>query len=503
MKQLGYTDSIFVSLETKETPQHIAFMGVYDPSTAPGGVVRFKDVMANFERRLNALPTFRTRLVEVPGRLDRPYWVVDDSFDVEYHVRHLALPQPGDWRQLCIQIARMHARPLDMKRPLWECNVIEGLNGVEGCPPGSFAVYVKIHHSMVDGDLGQRVLAVLHDMEPNPPPVEEESEQATADAAEEFKQPRLGDTELISRAFTNRVQNAPAFAKSAVELAKSVGDTVSKIANDELPMPASGPKTRFDEPVGPHRVVEAVEFSLPVLKEIKTIAGVTINDVCVAIVSGAMRKYLDHYGELPEESVIANVPVGLRKRGVVETDDNNQIAALMTRIHTEIADPIDRLHAVHDAMVDAKKFIDTPISQPLKIVGLFPPFMSKPLSRFYASAGLTKYLPAGTPCVITNVPGPRIDLYANGAKLVRMHLLGVLTPGVALFNAIFSLGDKLTITVLADRDIMPDPLFYKQCLEESFAELRDAVVGQPKPAPKKAAPRRKAAAKAPPAGKHS
>ena len=92
MKQLGYTDAIFVSLETKETPQHIAFMGVYDPSTAPGGVVRFKDVLANFEQRLNALPTFRTRLVEVPGRLDRPYWVVDDSFDVEYHVRHLALP---------------------------------------------------------------------------------------------------------------------------------------------------------------------------------------------------------------------------------------------------------------------------------------------------------------------------------------------------------------------------------------------------------------------------
>ena len=136
--------------------------------------------------------------------------------------------------------------------------------------------------------------------------------------------------------------------------------------------------------------------------------------------------------------------------------------------------------------------IEVLISQPLKIVGLVPPFMSKPISRLYASAGLTKYLPAGTPCVITNVPGPQMDLYANGAKLVKMHLLGVLTPGVALFNAIFSLGNKLTITVLADRDIMPDPLFYKQCLEESYAELRDAILGKPKPAPKKSAAKKKA-----------
>ena len=491
MKQLGYTDSIFVSLETKEAPQHIAFMGVYDPSTAPGGIVRFKDVLANFEKRLHALPTFRTRLVEVPGRLDRPYWVIDDSFDVEYHVRHLALPKPGDWRQLCIQISRMHARPLDLKRPLWECNVIEGLDGVEGCPPGSFAVYVKIHHSLVDGDLGQRVLAVMHDLEPNPPPPEPESEQAEADVSEEFKHPRLGDTELVTRAFNNRIQNAPDTAKTAVEVVKSIGETVAKIANDDLPIPASGPKTRFDNPVGPHRAVEAVEFKLSELKKLKTVTGTTINDVCVAIVSGGLRKYLQNYGELPEESVIANIPVGLRKRGIV-SEENNQVAALMTRIHTEIGDPIDRLHAVHDSMNDAKKFIDTPISQPLKIVGLVPPFMSKPISRLYASAGLTKYLPAGTPCVITNVPGPQMDLYANGAKLVKMHLLGVLTPGVALFNAIFSLGNKLTITVLADRDIMPDPLFYKQCLEESYAELRDAILGKPKPAPKKSAAKKKA-----------
>ena len=110
MEQLGYTDAIFINLETERTPQHIGFMGIYDPSTARDGVVRFKDVIKNFEGRMHSLPNFRTRLVQVPGRLDRPYWVVDDAFDVEYHIRHIALPQPGDWRQLCIQVARISSR---------------------------------------------------------------------------------------------------------------------------------------------------------------------------------------------------------------------------------------------------------------------------------------------------------------------------------------------------------------------------------------------------------
>ena len=134
MKQLGILDSAFVNLEQTNTPQHVGGMGIYDPSTAPGGFVRFKDVIASFERRLGDLPLFRTRLVEVPGGLDRPYWIKDANFDVEFHLRHIALPQPGDWRQLCIQTARLHSRPLDMSRPLWEAYIIEGLDNIPNPP---------------------------------------------------------------------------------------------------------------------------------------------------------------------------------------------------------------------------------------------------------------------------------------------------------------------------------------------------------------------------------
>ena len=140
MKQLGILDSAFINLEQTNTPQHVGGLGIYDPSTAPGGFVRFKDVIASFERRLGKLPLFRTRIVEVPGGLDRPYWVKDANFDVEFHLRHIALPEPGDWRQLCIQVARLHSRPLDMSRPLWEAYIIEGLDNIPNLPAGCFAV---------------------------------------------------------------------------------------------------------------------------------------------------------------------------------------------------------------------------------------------------------------------------------------------------------------------------------------------------------------------------
>mgnify|MGYP003572004696 CR=1 FL=1 len=478
MKQMGYTDSIFISLETPTTPHHIAFMGIYDPSTAEGGKVRFKEVLANFEQRLQALPIFRTRVVQVPGWVDRPYWVQDDSFDVEYHIRHIALPQPGDWRQLCIQVARLHARGLDMKRPLWECTVIEGLHGIEGLPSGSFAIYVKLHHAIVDGDLGQHVMGVLHDLEPKPAAAVPRSTSVEVAITKEFDGPRLGNVELLARAVTNRVKNALPTVRTTVSTVTDLVETLTKIARKELPPPQLGPRTRFDQPVGQHRVMEAAEFSLSELKAIKNATDTTINDVCVSIIGGGLRKYLQAHGELPEQSIIGNMPVNMRKRGLL-SDEANQVGAMMAQIHTEEADPVERLCKVHKSVADAKAFIGTPITEPLKLVGLFPPFMSRPLCRLYVDSEATRLLPIGTPAVITNIPGPRVDLYCNGAKLVNMYVIGLCTAGVALFNAIFSLGDKLTITFLADRDIMPDPAFYRQCVEESFRELRDAVLGKP------------------------
>ena len=137
-------DASFVALETRNSPMHIGSILIYNPETAPGGFVRFKDILAFFESRKQLSKTIRQRLVRVPFDLDYPYWIEDKEFDLEYHVRHVALPRPGDWRQLCIQAARVFSRPLDLTRPPWEFTVIEGLDNIPGVTPGSFAMVTKV-----------------------------------------------------------------------------------------------------------------------------------------------------------------------------------------------------------------------------------------------------------------------------------------------------------------------------------------------------------------------
>src|SRR5215218_1097735 len=170
MRQMGGQDASFVYNEAPRMPMHIAGLAIYDPSTAKNGTVTFKGILDHIRARMPLVPTYRERMVRVPFDLDHPWWIVDPEFDLEFHVRHIALPEPGDWRQLCIQAARLHARELDLERPLWEMYVIEGLDNVEGVPPGSFALVSKTHHAAIDGVSGAEMTAAIHDMTPDAPP---------------------------------------------------------------------------------------------------------------------------------------------------------------------------------------------------------------------------------------------------------------------------------------------------------------------------------------------
>src|SRR5215207_1295364 len=163
MQQLSGLDASFLYFETPQSPGHIFTVYIYDPSTAPGGKVTFKGILDHYRGRLHASQAFRQKLVQVPLGLDHPYWIEDPDFDLEFHVRHIALPKPGDWRQFCIQIARLHSRPLDLSKPLWELYVIEGLDNVEGVAPGSFALVLKTHHAAIDGVSGMELLSAIHD----------------------------------------------------------------------------------------------------------------------------------------------------------------------------------------------------------------------------------------------------------------------------------------------------------------------------------------------------
>ncbi len=472
MKQLGTLDSAFINLENSATPQHVGGLGIYDPSTAPGGFVRFKEVLTSFEQRLNKLPLFRTRLVQVPGDIDRPYWVEDKNFDVEFHIRHISLPKPGDWRQLWIQAARLHARSLDMSRPLWEAYIIEGLDNIDGLPEGAFAMYTKMHHSLVDGAGGASFMSALHDLEPNPSYDNNESQQTII----VDRQP--SDGELLARALLNRTTNSVGMLRSigstAVELAK-YGLAVAK---EDVPSPdIAAPKTRFNRKVGPHRVAEAAVFELAHFKEIKNACGATINDVALAIVGGALRRYLDRHGELPDESLAASIPMNMRTRRE-QNDENNQVGSMFTELHTNIADPLERVKAVRESAQLAKEASESsPLVEAMRVAGFFSPAFSKSIASFWAKNQLSRFIPMNISTVVTNVPGPNFPLYCAGAEMVRYHGLGLLTPGCGLFHTIFSSNGKVTITILGDRGAMPDPEYYAQCLQHSFEEMYLAATG--------------------------
>ena len=498
MKQLGVLDSAFINLEHPNTPQHIGGFGIYDPSTAADGFVRFKEVIANFEHRLDKMPIMRTRLIEVPFGLDKPYWVIDDHFDTEYHLRHIALPRPGNWRQLCIQVARLHSRPLDMSRPLWECYVIEGLDNISGLPEGAFAIYTKMHHSLIDGAGSQSFMHALHDLEPVPTTA---FAAKALERAKDYAPATLAPARLLRKALTNTVSSSVGLIKGAVKLGGGLVRTAWDIRSEKLPAYPSAPKCRFDKPVGPHRVFDASLFSLDDFKAIRHATGTTINDVAVTVVAGALRKYLQHHGELPEVSLAASMPVNVR--GTKEaTADNNQIGAIMSLIHTDIKDPVERLLAIHHSMNGAKKYVETPLADPIKVAGLFNPWLSKRVARWYADRHMTEKLPMGNSCgVITNVAGPAESLYSAGARLVQYYPMGVLTAGGGLFHAVFSMGGTLSITATADREAMPDPEFYRQCLDDSFAELKATVAERYDL--KKQPAKRKVRAKSTPEKKHA
>ena len=472
MQQLSGLDSSFLYLETGSTPMHIGSLSIYDQSTAPGGRVTFKEILRFFDQRLHKARAFRQRLVNVPLGLDHPYWVEDPDFDLEFHVRHIALPAPGDWRQLCIQAARLHARPLDREKPLWEAYVIEGLDNVEGVPKGSFALVTKVHHAAIDGVSGAQIAAAIHDLEP----------ESEVDEPEQLWVPERIPTgvELISRSAFNTAQSPVKFGKLLYRSAPALAKTVAGVASRQLKVPIRVPRTRFNGQVSPHRVFEGRSFDLNEIKAIKNSqTGTTVNDVVVTVCGGALRKYLDAKLELPRESLVAMAPMSVRAATQM-ADAGNLVTAMSLPVRSDLADPLERLLAVNRASFEAKKLTHTLGPHLASDAAEFlPSTVSGLLARTFARAGLAEKLPPLVNTVITNVPGVNMPLYSMGSRMVATFGMGPIVHGLGLFQPVLSYNNTITISAVADRDMMPDPAFYSQCLQESFDELKSVTIARP------------------------
>jgi len=276
MQQLSGIDASFLYFETKNAPTHIGSFAIYDQTTAPSGAVTFKGILANVESRLHLARCFRQKLVHVPLDFDHPYWIEDPEFNLEFHVRHIALPQPGDWRQLCIQVARIHARPLDLTKPLWEMYVIEGLDNVDGVPQGSFAVLTKIHHAAIDGVSGAQLATAIHDLTPTAEPAPPEDEWRG--------EPTPTLLELGLRTTINNIKQPFRIMRVLGRTAPSVARVIRRTPSADIETSDSVPRTRFNGQVSSHRVVEGRTFSLDDIRSIrKAVPGATVNAVVLTI----------------------------------------------------------------------------------------------------------------------------------------------------------------------------------------------------------------------------
>jgi len=482
MKQLSGLDASYLKLERDATMLHGASLAIYDPSTAPGGSVRFKDILRFFTSRTAQFPQFRRRLVTVPLSLDRPYWVEDPDLDVEFHVRHIALPRPGDWRQLCIQVARLHSRRLDFSKPPWEVYVIEGLDNVDGVPPGSFALYSKMHHSVSDGELGVAILKSMHALAPTAPA--EEEPVPAYDVVADREPTHL---ELYARALVHNLRMIPAMSRLAAKTAGRLatfgatslqearakyGDYVHVLralfsANLRALAPKV-PETRFGADISVHRVFEAVGLPLADFKLVRRhVPEATINDQFLAVVGGALREYLASKGELPDESMMAAVPLSLR--GAYKGEEGNQITFTFMPVHTEIADPLARLRTISGETTRAKQTVDVLGKEFTRdLLDALPNLLADVVARY------VKFPPVGL--VVSNIHGPDVPLYMAGTRLVSYVPISMLLNGAGLNITGFSYAGTMWICAVSCREMLPDPAFLAECMRRSFAAIKEAAL---------------------------
>jgi len=495
MKHLSGIDSLFLEMDHGNQLMQVAALGIYDPSTAPGGALRFKSVLDFFEGRMKQIKVFRRRLVEAPWGLDRPYWVDDNDVDIEYHVRHIALPQPGDWRQLMIQVARLHSRSLDKTKPLWEAYIIEGLDNIPGIAPGSFALYIKFHHAAVDGEAGVEILRAIHSLSTTPDTDREEGDDRLAIITDRAPT----GVELCARAVAHRARQlldgsrlVAGFGKRAalagVDVVSSgkvldlgwsflagrlgmaeVAAGIARAYDKTLHLP---PRTRFAGRISAHRVVDSVGYSLADCKKIRQhVAAVTINDIFLAATGGALRKYLAVKGELPATSLNAMMPLSTRRDEHAGRDAGNQVGVAAVPLGTDIDDPLARLLAVHRA-ANRGKSVSAALGKdlPARLVDVLPAVVVEQVARS-----------ALVPLVnvtVSNVRGPDHPLYMAGAKLQMFMPLSIIIDGIGLNLTGLSYNGTLWVCFVSCRKMLPDPALFVKCLDESFAELVAAAVGR-------------------------
>src|SRR5215204_6362563 len=478
----------FLALESQTQTGHVGGLAILDTSTAPRGEIDCEEIRTLLLERLPLLPPFRWRLAEVPLGLDYPYWVEDEEFDLDYHVRELALPKPGSDAQLAAQVARIMSRPLDRKRPLWELYVIDGLKA------GHTAVLTKIHHALIDGMSGAEIMGLLLDLSPEGRKPSELPDPVDVGQLLANDGGRPGSAEMLARGLMGVPRYPLRMLKSLPKAVPHIEDTpfgvlpgagtigkatdraASLVFRGRSPRPPrsglTAPRTSFNKRLTPHRRFSFGQMSLEEVKEVKHAFGSTVNDVVVSLCAGAVRRWLIAHDELPDDPLVAQVPVSVRT-GEQAGTYGNRILLMSAPLFTNIAEPVERLAAHHEALSDMKERHKALPAELLQDANHFiPPAVFSRAAQLTFRLGSSH---AGRPTwnlVISNVPGPQFPLYLAGARLVANYPVSVVTDGMGLNITVMSYDGHMDFGLIADRDQMPDLERLMGWIDDSLEELQ-------------------------------
>lgn len=458
MQALSPTDSAFLWMETRNQPMHVAGLNLYTlpPNAAPGYVGR---LLEDWGQHLRAEVPFNRRPVL---RMGLWYWQEDQEFDLDYHLRHLALPHPGRIRELLAMVSRLHGNLMDRNRPLWEAYVIEGL------PGGRFATYIKIHHALVDGVSGARMMA-----------------QSLSTTPKEHKPPFWAQT-MGQPGGTRRHTTPPSWreqltnvARMGREIVPGIGSGLWDIVRSGLDtgdtasaLPFQAPPTRFNVEITGSRRFAAQSYSLARFKRIGTATGATVNDVTLAVCAGALRQYLQAHKALPAKPLIAMVPVSLHGQ---TSAGGNQVSLLLANLATDLADPLARLQRIMQSTGEAKERLGSMARLQKLAHGITS---ISPMGAGIVTGAARKYPLFNV--VISNVPGPTETLYLNGARLDEVYPVSIATHYLALNITISGYGDHLGFGYIACRRSVPALQRMLDYTDDALRELEEVLPTLPR-----------------------
>lgn len=458
MRPLHPIDFIFLSLEKRQQPMHVGGLFLFQiPEHAPASFIQ--DLVTDIRNSKS------TPVAPFNNYLNGLFWDEDEEFDIDHHFRHIALPQPGRIRELLSYISQEHSALIDRAKPLWTCHIIEGIEG------NRFAMYFKIHHAMVDGVAGMRLLEKSFSKDPTTkhitPPWCVENKRA-----KRLKEPKSSKIKKVLTTIKGQIEAAPTVIQ---ELTKTVLNDMGK--NPDYVSSFQAPSSILNQRVSSSRRFAAQSFELDRLRTISKALGVTINDIVLAICSGALREYLVSQDSLPKKPLIAMVPASIRDD---DSDVSNRITMILANLGTHKEDPLERLNIVQRSVQNAKqRFKRMNANQILN----YSAFVYGPAGLNILSGMMPKRQAFNL--VISNVPGPREPLYWNGAQLDALYPASIVLDGQALNITMTSYQDKLEVGLIACRHALPKMQNLLTHLEDEIIKFEKIVQTQQKKIPQK------------------